>query len=80
MLRITIALAVLFLSTIAAHADGTWCAYYPGGSSNCGFYSFEQCQATVSGIGGFCNRNPFSGYAGHTAKAVSAMNLLEESL
>ena len=30
------------------------------GGTNCGFYSFEQCQATVSGIGGFCMRNPFS--------------------
>jgi hypothetical protein len=40
MRRITIALAVLFLSTIAAHADGTWCAYYSGsaGGTNCGFY------------------------------------------
>jgi len=47
-----------------ARADGTWCARYPGGASNCGFYSFEQCQATVSGIGGFCDRNPFTGYAG----------------
>ena len=62
--------AALFLSTIGAHADGTWCARYgtTGGASNCGFYSFEQCRATVSGIGGFCMRNPFSGYAGAPQK------------
>ena len=24
---------------------------------NCGFVSFQQCMATVSGIGGFCVRN-----------------------
>ena len=63
-----ITLAGLFLSSIGAHADGTWCARYsmPGGGSNCGFYSFEQCQANVRGIGGFCQQNPFSayGYAG----------------
>jgi hypothetical protein len=37
-----------------------WCAQYNlrGGASNCGFVSFAQCQATVSGIGGFCERNP----------------------
>jgi Protein of unknown function (DUF3551) len=60
-----ITFAALFLSTVGAHADGTWCARYstPGGGSNCGFYSFAQCQATVSGIGGFCQRNPFSAYA-----------------
>jgi Protein of unknown function (DUF3551) len=40
-----------------AHADGTWCARYPEGASNCGFYSFAQCQATVSGRGGFCEQN-----------------------
>jgi hypothetical protein len=30
-----------------------------GGSSNCGFVTLQQCQATVSGIGGFCVRNQF---------------------
>jgi hypothetical protein len=38
-----------------------WCAQYSGralgGAMNCGFVSFEQCMATVSGIGGFCIRN-----------------------
>ena len=29
---------------------------------NCGFYSFEQCRATVSGVGGFCKANT-SAYA-----------------
>jgi len=60
---VAITFTALFLSTVGAHADGTWCAQYSmqGGGSNCGFYSFEQCQATVSGIGGFCMRNPFAG-------------------
>ena len=53
-------LAAMFLSGNPAHADGTWCAYYVLHTS-CGFHSFEQCQATVSGNGGFCARNPFSG-------------------
>ena len=38
-----------------------WCAYYSGsmggGGTNCGFVTFEQCMATVSGIGGLCMRN-----------------------
>jgi hypothetical protein len=52
------------LSTIGARADGTWCAFYGTGFSgrNCGFYSFEQCRASVSGIDGFCQPNTFSAY------------------
>jgi hypothetical protein len=37
-----------------------WCATYTGsagGSQNCGFTSFEQCMATVRGMGGFCDQN-----------------------
>jgi hypothetical protein len=45
-----------------------WCAQYSGdggGGSNCGFLTFEQCRADVSGIGGFCVHNQFynPGYA-----------------
>ena len=39
-----------------------WCARYSGGmggASNCGFLTLEQCQATVSGIGGSCEPNLF---------------------
>ena len=36
-----------------------WCADgYKGGARSCGFTTFEQCLATVSGSGGFCERNP----------------------
>jgi hypothetical protein len=46
-----ISFASLFLSSIGAQADGTWCAQYgfPGGATNCGFYSFQQCEAARSG-------------------------------
>jgi hypothetical protein len=56
------ALAGFLLSSIGAHADGTWCAQYGGsnGGTNCGFYSFQQCEAARSGNGGFCYQNPFS--------------------
>ncbi len=60
-----ITFAALFLSSGLARADGTWCAQYGTDFSgkNCGFYSFEQCRASVSGIGGFCQRNTFSANA-----------------
>jgi len=55
-----ISLVALSLSTVGAHAQGSWCANYgsPAGGTNCGFHSFEQCRATVSGIGGFCQGSP----------------------
>jgi hypothetical protein len=45
-----------------AHAQNyPWCAVFggadTGGASNCGFTTFEQCMATRSGMGGFCERN-----------------------
>jgi len=39
-----------------------WCAVYSGdagGASNCGFTTWDQCMATVSGIGGSCEPNQF---------------------
>ena len=45
-----------------------WCANYDSkgfGGQNCGFSTWTQCMATVSGIGGFCVPNQFynPGYA-----------------
>ena len=39
-----------------------WCANYDSrgfGGQNCGFSTWNQCMATVSGIGGFCVPNQF---------------------
>lgn len=47
--------------TPAQAQDYPWCAYYGGakiGATNCGFATFQQCQATVSGLGGSCGPNP----------------------
>ena len=67
-----IVLAALALATVLAPAPARaydmpydpypWCAVYggdAGGASNCGFLTIEQCRATVSGIGGFCEPNQF---------------------
>ncbi|MGB9368022.1 MAG: DUF3551 domain-containing protein [Xanthobacteraceae bacterium] len=34
-----------------------WCARYNAYTSNCGFKTWQQCQATVSGAGGYCQQN-----------------------
>jgi len=38
-----------------SETQASWCAAYRTGSNNCDFASFAQCQAAVSGVGGFCN-------------------------
>ena len=43
--------------------DYPWCALYTktSGATSCYFTSFEQCIATMRGIGGTCIRNPYEG-------------------
>ena len=51
------------------HADPyRWCAVLNMGDAayNCGFVTLEQCRATVSGVGGFCEINQF--YSGPVRK------------
>jgi len=51
------------IAVSASHADPyRWCAEYGGaggGGTNCGFVTIGQCQAAVSGVGGFCRPNMF---------------------
>lgn len=59
--------ALAFLGTLgsavppAKAQEYPWCAQYSermGGGRNCGFVSLRQCQATISGAGGWCEPNP----------------------
>jgi hypothetical protein len=59
MCRIAVISVIIAVSLPADAADAApWCANY-GRRTNCGFHSFEQCMATVSGNAGFCTRNQF---------------------
>ena len=57
------AVALAGIARPAAAIEYPWCAQYSGGDTgggrNCGFFTLEQCRATVSGIGGFCEPNLF---------------------
>ena len=58
------AVFMLMAASVAepAHADPyRWCATYGSGfgSDSCYFNTIEQCQASVSGLGGFCRPNNF---------------------
>lgn len=64
-MKIFFAAAVcMLLATASAHAarpDAPWCAQYSGYAAdrNCGFHTFEQCRADISGLGGHCLPNPW---------------------
>jgi hypothetical protein len=66
----------------ALPCDNTrWCAQYSGGraggGTNCGFFTLEQCRATVSGIGGFCVINQFYNPCGPPQLSVSLLTATE---
>ena len=48
--------ALAFTAVSDARA-GAWCAWYDPYTYNCGFSTFQQCQATVLGAGGYCAPN-----------------------
>jgi Protein of unknown function (DUF3551) len=52
--------AIVCIEKPAEARDYPWCAYYGPrfGATNCGFSTFQQCLATISGIGGSCGANP----------------------
>lgn len=58
LISIVFAAGFLFPPAAAQAREYPWCARYDWSTYNCGFVSFEQCLATVRGIGGFCERNP----------------------
>jgi hypothetical protein len=54
------AIVTASIATRAQAQNYPWCAQYSGamgGAMNCGFSTFQQCLADVSGIGGFCEAN-----------------------
>jgi hypothetical protein len=58
-----IALGIVAVVGPASRAEAQnypWCAILNMGdeAKNCGFTTIEQCRASVSGIGGFCMRDP----------------------
>jgi len=62
-IRALCSLAVVTTFTLGATAiakEPGWCATYRNGGNNCGFNTYEQCMAAVSGVGGFCNRSPYA--------------------
>ena len=68
LMRLATILAALAAPTLLAPSaarasiEYPWCAVYGGrggGGTNCGFSTWDQCMATVSGIGGFCEPNQF---------------------
>lgn len=52
-------LALVANAQFATQADAfprgpRYCSQFRGALENCGFYSFQQCLAAISGVGGVC--------------------------
>lgn len=59
------AVGLMALQAVPARAQSPysypWCAYYApaeSGLSSCYFATYELCQASISGVGGYCALNP----------------------
>ncbi len=53
---------IIWIGKPAEAREYPWCAYYNfdrGGATNCGFATFQQCLAAVSGVGGSCGPSPY---------------------
>jgi hypothetical protein len=55
-----VAAATMLPAQGSARAAGKWCAYYYFDATNCGFNSYQQCLAAISGIGGVCKPSPWN--------------------
>jgi len=50
-----VATAQVATTAQAGYPNGPrYCSSYRGTTENCGFYSFKQCLAAISGVGGIC--------------------------
>jgi hypothetical protein len=54
-----ISVGIVSFGNLAEAQNYPWCAMLNMGDQaiNCGFVSYAQCMATVSGIGGYCTPN-----------------------
>ena len=60
-------LSAAFPPPASAEVYYPWCAQYRrDNGTNCGFNTYGQCLATISGVGGWCYANP--AYPGPSAK------------
>ena len=57
-LAVLLVFAAIATATPARAQNYPWCAHNgKDGGMNCGFASFQQCLADISGLGGFCEQN-----------------------
>jgi hypothetical protein len=49
--------AGISVSASAQTQNNPWCAYFTGGTVNCGFATFQQCLEAIHGKTGLCDQN-----------------------
>jgi hypothetical protein len=60
LIAVATAMAAAAVAAVPAAAQQSpnyqWCAQYDEGGTNCGFTTLSQCNAALSGNGGFCEK------------------------
>jgi hypothetical protein len=67
---LAITIFALLVGAQASKAEITypWCGQYARDGRNCGFSTYDQCRAAISGNGGYCIENPMSARARKSAR------------
>jgi hypothetical protein len=72
LMRAAIVLACAGMPTALHAQQAPYCAQFSDGTSpNCSFATLQQCNASISGVGGVCNLNPATPYQGPPRPAQS---------
>jgi hypothetical protein len=62
-MRVAIVLACAGMTTPLHAQQAPYCAQFSDGTSpSCTFATLQQCDASISGVGGVCNLNPAAPY------------------
>jgi Protein of unknown function (DUF3551) len=66
--------ALAFMTMATPASAGEYCSTNSSGMRGCGYSSLEQCKASMAGINGTCDRDPFLPAAGNTANNGNSTN------
>jgi Protein of unknown function (DUF3551) len=71
--KVIVATLIVMPALLTQTSHAQWCAEYSagGGGESCGFSTFQQCQASVSGVGGFCRPSQYSNPGGSSGRRSS---------
>jgi hypothetical protein len=70
----TVLCAMAFMTMATPASAGDYCATNSSGMRGCGFSTMEQCKASMAGVNGTCDRDPFLPAASNSASNGNSTN------